>query len=526
MKRNYDIAIYARYSTDMQNKKSTDDQFRLCMEYAKKHFSFNIADKYYDNGISGTDGTRPGVNDLIANLYTNKYQIVLCESIDRLSRNMAFMARFYDICEYNQVKIYSVQDGLITKLHIGFKGTSNALMIDNISAHSLRAKLARAHEGRIPAGICYGYDNDIRVEGSKIERGFRKINHEKAKIVKQIFIEFDNNIPVSQICHKLNQEGVPSPSGHIWRTNTILGSYKRLDGLLSNTLYSGVYVYNKKRLITDPLTGRSKNILKPEAEWVSVNLPELAIIDKALFNRVQDKLHQNKYNIIPPKSKTYHKKPLTSLIFCECGSLKVLHSKSFYVCKNAKYIGRCKNNRGTNAKNIYDMVLNHINCTMLDNYEFYYAVKNYYDGIDANIKKLNNDITNINNKRINLMDFMEKGIDKSGLVERFNELSIKQNQLKIQLNHDTKLLSYKINNLIVLNSIIHKLSIILNANFDKFIYARKITEIFKCFIEKVKALPDHEKTTGEIIEFVRVKEIDYIKFWTIANELIEVEKTN
>lgn len=46
------VAIYARYSSDLQSDASIEDQIRICSERAK-HENWKIINTYTDHGISG-----------------------------------------------------------------------------------------------------------------------------------------------------------------------------------------------------------------------------------------------------------------------------------------------------------------------------------------------------------------------------------------------------------------------------------------------------------------------------------------
>jgi DNA invertase Pin-like site-specific DNA recombinase len=58
-------AIYARYSSDLQNERSIDDQLRLCTERAIRE-GWTIYRCYSDHAISGTSMERSGLRDMLA----------------------------------------------------------------------------------------------------------------------------------------------------------------------------------------------------------------------------------------------------------------------------------------------------------------------------------------------------------------------------------------------------------------------------------------------------------------------------
>lgn len=65
-------AIYARYSSDLQSDASIEDQVRLCREYAERE-GWSIVECYSDPGISGASLLRPGVQALLQDIPTGKF---------------------------------------------------------------------------------------------------------------------------------------------------------------------------------------------------------------------------------------------------------------------------------------------------------------------------------------------------------------------------------------------------------------------------------------------------------------------
>ena len=58
------VAIYARYSSDLQSSASIEDQIRLCGEKTQSE-GWQIVNCYTDAGISGASLLRPGIQSLM-----------------------------------------------------------------------------------------------------------------------------------------------------------------------------------------------------------------------------------------------------------------------------------------------------------------------------------------------------------------------------------------------------------------------------------------------------------------------------
>ena len=76
--------IYARYSTDLQNPLSIDDQVALCRKVAERQ-GWDIVGVESDPAISGARSDRAGFQALKRRLPDKTFDIVLAESLDRIS---------------------------------------------------------------------------------------------------------------------------------------------------------------------------------------------------------------------------------------------------------------------------------------------------------------------------------------------------------------------------------------------------------------------------------------------------------
>src|SRR5437879_3896040 len=114
------IALYARYSSDNQSDASIDDQLRLCQLHVEKQ-GWTIADRYYDRAISGASLIRPGIKLLIEDALRGKFDIVLAEALDRISRDQEDVAGVYKRLTFAGVKIVTLSEGEISHLHVGLK---------------------------------------------------------------------------------------------------------------------------------------------------------------------------------------------------------------------------------------------------------------------------------------------------------------------------------------------------------------------------------------------------------------------
>ncbi|MDQ1899533.1 recombinase family protein, partial [Paracoccus sp. WLY502] len=90
---------------------------------------------------------RPDFLRLSADLAAGRFDLVLAESLDRISRPMKDTAEFYAIASFHGIAIHTVDAGEIDKLRIGITSIMAEMLIDN-----LRAKTHRGLRARVEAG--------------------------------------------------------------------------------------------------------------------------------------------------------------------------------------------------------------------------------------------------------------------------------------------------------------------------------------------------------------------------------------
>lgn len=282
-------ALYARYSSDNQRDNSISDQLRICRLHAERQ-GWTIIEEYSDHAVSGASLLRPGIQALMADAGRRRFDIILTESLDRLSRDQEDVAGFYKRMRFADVKLVSLSEGEINELHIGLKGTMGAHYLKDLADKTRRGLRGRIEAGKSGGGNCYGYELVRRfTAGGEALRGERRIDVEEAAVVRRIFKDYADGASSRTTAWTLNREGVPGPMGCTWGPSTIHGNPKRGIGILNNELYIGRLVWNRQRFIKDPETGKRVARPNPEAEWVIQSVPELRIVDDDLWQRVKDR---------------------------------------------------------------------------------------------------------------------------------------------------------------------------------------------------------------------------------------------
>ena len=189
--------IYARYSSDLQSDASIEDQIRLCSEKASSE-GWTIGNCYTDAGLSGASLMRPGIQALLSAAMNGEFDVLLAEALDRLSRDQEDIAGIFKRMEFAGVKIITLSEVDISSLHIGLKGTMNALFLNDLADKTRRGLRGRVENGKSAGGIAYGYKvvKRFNTQGEAL-RGDREIDEDQAGIIRRIFHEygFENKSP-------------------------------------------------------------------------------------------------------------------------------------------------------------------------------------------------------------------------------------------------------------------------------------------------------------------------------------------
>ncbi|WP_215764659.1 recombinase family protein [Gluconobacter sp. P1D12_c] len=368
------VVLYARYSSDNQRDASIEDQLRACRDYADTQ-GWTIIDSYSDRAISGASLIRPGIQELIADANSGRFQILLTEAMDRLSRDQEDIAGLFKRMSFAGVKIVTLSEGEINHLHIGLTGTMNALYLKELANKTRRGLRGRVELGKSGGGLCYGYDV-VKQRDSHGETicGERAINDEQAQIVRRIFRDYADGKSPKAIALSLNAEGHRGPLSGAWSPSTINGNRERGTGILNNELYIGRLVWNRLRYIKDPSTGKRVSRLNPESEWVLQNVPDLRIIGQDLWDAVKARQSKTTWS---QKSRGTGTHPLnalqrpthllTGLIKCGCcgGGFSMI-SQHHLGCSTARNKGTCENRLTIRRDVLEKSVLNGLRTQMMD----------------------------------------------------------------------------------------------------------------------------------------------------------------
>jgi site-specific DNA recombinase len=342
--------IYARYSSDNQRDASIEDQVRQCRARIEQE-KWRLEDVYSDHAISGATTLRPGYQKMLEDARAGCFEVLVAEALDRLSRDQENIAGLFKQLCFAGVKLITLSEGEIGELHVGLKGTMNALFLKDLAHKTRRGLEGRIRQGKSGGGLCFGYEVVCKIDTSgKALRGERRINEAEAAIVRRIFREFAQGRSPKAIAQVLNKEGIPGPAGKSWGPSTIYGNWQRGTGILNNELYIGRLVWNRQQFVKDPRTGKRQARPNPESTWIIEQVPHLRIVDDDLWLSVKERQQDSRSRVVT-KDKGIRseraRRPnylLSGLLRCgTCGGGFSKISQSHYGCSTARNKGTCDN---------------------------------------------------------------------------------------------------------------------------------------------------------------------------------------
>lgn len=431
------VAIYARYSSDLQSEHSIDDQIRICRARAEQE-GWTVYKEYSDRAITGATMARPGLQAMLTDAASEKFDVLLTEALDRVGRDLEYVARIHKQLKYRRIRWITLNMGEINDMLLGLLGAMAAMFLTDLGQKVRRGLEGVAREGRSAGGKSYGYDVVHRVgPDGKVTRGDRAINEAEAEIVRRIFSEYLRGKSPRKIAFALNAEGVPGPTGGAWADTSINGNRKRGTGILNNELYIGVLVWNRQTYGKNPDSARRESRLNSPEAWVRTEVPELRIVPQELWDKV--KAYQASLDRKPAfHAKARPPKLLSYLLKCgECGGGFSMISASHYGCSTARNKGTCTNKLTIRQDHIEGKVLSALSHRLMDDELCKEFCTEYTTHL--NLLRMNHnskligyraELEKIEKRIAKIVQAIGDGIDVSLIKEEANGLQRRKEELK------------------------------------------------------------------------------------------------
>lgn len=370
-----------------------------------------VINEYCDRAISGKTDNRPSFQRLIKDSEKGQFDAVIMYTLDRFARNRYDSAIYKAKLKKNGVRVFYAKQPM--------PDTPESIILESVLegyAEYYSENLSR----NIKRGLKENALQCIATGGAGLPLGYtvgedRKYQIEPvgAKIVQEIYQMYADGMSATQIINICNERGYKTVRGNNFNKNS-------LRTILKNDKYIGVY--------------RFMDIV------VEGGMP--AIIDKALFDKVQAKLQHNFSARARNKAKEDYL--LTTKLFCgHCGSAMVGESGTsktgkvhfYYKCVDRKRKRNCTKKvekkdwieelvvRFTVQEVLTDENIDLIATRAMEIIEKESADTTYLEGLEGELKGVQKKIKNI-------MTAIEQGIITSTTKDRLEELESEKNDIE------------------------------------------------------------------------------------------------
>ena len=412
--------LYCRVSTDNQEREGTSlgTQLENCLTYCQDK-GYTVSDRFSDT-YSGLSLERPELDKLRELVRSEAIDVLVCYSLDRLTRDPGHGVIITQETEKHNVKLEAVTEDIdnteLGKLISYIRGYASKVEAEKIRERTMRGKKQKVREGVIPHGgfaRLYGYDY------SKITKK-RTVNETESYWVKQMYGWLVNEpLSTTAITYRLRELKAPTKHSRFWNRSSVLE-------ILKNPAYTGrTYAFTFVQ---------GTNRRKPQSEWMEIPGATPAIISEELFEAAQSQLKQNN---VKSQRNTKQQYLLRSHLFCrQCGRAYCGHIDRvlrYYLCPGKNRItapvNRCLN-KNWRVDKLDALVWGEIE-TALDNPEFIVTAierqrddASNIDTLEPELQMVEKNLRALDREQKQLLQWALKGFPEETIVaenKRINE---------------------------------------------------------------------------------------------------------
>lgn len=307
----------------------------------EKGISTDSVEEIVDDGYSGTNLNRPGMQRLLSMVERGMVRTIIVRDLSRFARNYLEAGHYLEfVFPAYDVRFISINDQFDSQeigettggLELAIKNLINQMYSKDISRKIKSAVDIKKMNGEYVYGCTpYGYKKGT-VKNTIV------IDEPAALIVKQIFTWAASGMTITQVAQKLNMQGVITPSAYLAPVRgskykiTKIWKFESVRNILDNRIYTGDTVPFKSHVVRIG-SDRVKHIPE-ELRTVIPNTHE-AIISREMYYQARTVIKSNK------KSKsTALPNPFTSLLVCGCCGNRLKKGKAQnknWMCTTHRY---------------------------------------------------------------------------------------------------------------------------------------------------------------------------------------------
>lgn len=333
MNGNRKIAIYLRLSIEDEistgkasskqwESNSISNQRKMLLDYIRNDDDLKEQEvvEFCDDGFSGTNMDRPGMQELLKQVKQRKIGCILVKDMSRFARNYIELGDYLNqIFPFMGVRFIAVNDHYDSREHEGNTielDTAFQTLLYDLYSKDVSEKVKTSIQNKCANGeyafgqVPFGYSK------SETERNAVVVNEKEAEIVRHIFSLAEKGMSSTQIAKELIAEQTPTiiqmrcPMSKRAREHQ-LWSGTAVRGILNNRFYLGEMIYGKT---VSKCVGSKERIAVPKEKWKVIPNHHEPLVTPEVFAFV---------SAFRPEQSTKRKRekhPLTGKIFCGgCG---------------------------------------------------------------------------------------------------------------------------------------------------------------------------------------------------------------
>lgn len=330
MKKSSKIAIYLRLSIEddapggrnYKESSSIASQRKMLMEYISNDVELKGQEvaEFCDDGFSGTNMDRPGVQELLDQVRKEKISCILVKDMSRFARDYIELGDYLNqIFPFMGVRFIAVNDHYDSREHEGNTtplDTAFRTLLYDLYSKDVSVKVKASFQNKCANGeyvfgqVPFGYAK------SRTEKNAVIVNEKEAEIVRHIFSLAEQGMSSTQIAKILIREQTPTITqmrcpGRKMAREHHAWSCTAVRGILNNRFYLGEMAYGKS---VRKSVGSKNGIAVPKDEWKVIPDHHEPLVTPEVFARV---------SVFRPEQSTRRKRPkhpLTGKIYCGgCG---------------------------------------------------------------------------------------------------------------------------------------------------------------------------------------------------------------
>lgn len=342
------LAMYLRLSLEdkrddsngnliQDESNSIGNQRKQILEYI--HHNPELAEcevqEFSDDGYSGTNMERPGMQKLLKEVKANKIRCIIVKDMSRFSRDYIEIGTYLNqIFPFMGIRFISLNDHYDSREHHGSTieiDTAFQTLLYDLYSKDVSVKVKTSFENKCANGeyvfgqVPFGYEKSREVKNTVI------VNKKEAEIVRHIFFLAMQGKSSTQIAKQLYEEKIPTirqirkPGTEVQDGKLHTWSGQTIRTILNNRFYLGEMAYGKT---VRKSVGSKSSMALPKKDWKVIPNHHEALISEEIFLQA---------SVFRPENSTKRnreKHPLTRKLYCGgCGyslNYKPIQGKNRY----------------------------------------------------------------------------------------------------------------------------------------------------------------------------------------------------